>query len=247
MTYCDAHCHISAKTLADYAASLEATGENFFVKRAVCCHIAEDWDRVGAFILQSPMPAMQHAVARMLFGYHPAFLTGAEDYALLEGMIQKHSSITIGEIGMDYTCPTPDRLQREAFVRQMEMASKLGLSVVLHAVKAHEDVLQILKDFDGVKKISLHAANCSAELAARYLERGVKFSLGLREMNSKKGEELARNLPLSEIMLETDSDNFDFSALQAAYEKLHSLRSESAEEVDTRLKFTFEKFFCDAF
>ena len=247
MTYCDAHCHISSETLPLYVKSTEETGEDFFIKRAVNCVDPKDWEKIGHTIIYTPMPSLFNAIARISFGYHPHNITGNEDYKLLEDSLEKYTCTTIAEAGLDYACDVPKDLQKTAFKKQLDIAVEKKYSVVLHLVKAHEDALEILSTLSQRPKLLLHAANCSQEIAKKYLELGVKMSFGLRELNSPKGEILAKTLSLKNIMLETDGENFDFPALRTVYHKLYSLREEDSHIIATKLKSNFEKFFCDMF
>ncbi len=116
--------------------------------------------------------------------------------------------VAIGEIGLDYYWPEPDReIQKKWFVRQLKLAEETGLPVVIHSRDAAKDTLDILKTWDAHKtKGVIHCFSYTWELAKEYLSMGYYFGIGgvLTFKNAKKLVEAVEHIPMEKILLETD-------------------------------------------
>ncbi len=115
----------------------------------------------------------------------------------------------IGEIGLDYYYDlSPREVQREVFARQLELAVQLGLPAILHIRDAHGDVTDMLRARRGsLPPFVVHCFSGSWESAKGYMDMGAMVSLA-GPVSFKKAvnlHEVARNVPLDRLMIETDS------------------------------------------
>ena len=112
----------------------------------------------------------------------------------------------IGEIGLDYHYEDiPRDIQLSAFRAQMELARELGLPAIVHEREAHEDGLQVVKDFPEVTGV-FHCYSGSAEMAKILVDKGwyIGFTGVLTFKNAKRALDVASKLPLDRILIETD-------------------------------------------
>ena len=112
----------------------------------------------------------------------------------------------IGEIGLDYHYEDiPRDIQKRAFRMQMELARELNLPVIVHEREAHEDGMKILEEFPEVTGV-FHCYSGSAEMARWLIARGwyIGFTGVLTFKNARKAVEVAGQIPLDRIVLETD-------------------------------------------
>ena len=112
----------------------------------------------------------------------------------------------IGEIGLDYHYEDiPREIQLSAFRAQMELARELKLPAIVHEREAHEDGLQVVKDFPEVTGV-FHCYSGSAEMAKILVDKGwyIGFTGGLPFKNARKAVEVAKAIPLDRLVLETD-------------------------------------------
>lgn len=141
-------------------------------------------------------------------GYHPseACLVQEEDLSFLESVISRHPRVVaIGEIGLDYHYGKEYRDQQiDLFRKQLSLAVKLSLPVVIHSRDATFDTIQLLKEYP-VKGV-IHCFNGSLETAKEYIKMGFLLGIGgvITFSNSKLYQVVAQ-LPLSSLVLETDS------------------------------------------
>ena len=143
-------------------------------------------------------------------GIHPEHCADMTD-ALLEEIREKLSddkALAVGEIGLDYYWPQPDReLQRYWFAKQLRLANEVDLPVVVHSREAAADTMRIMKEnlADKVGGV-VHCYSYSADLAKEFVKMGFYIGIGgvVTFKNAKKIVEVAREIPLERILLETD-------------------------------------------
>ena len=151
----------------------------------------------------------------------------------------------IGEIGLDYHYEDiPREIQQRAFRMQMELARELGLPVIVHERDAHEDGMKIVTEFPEVTGV-FHCYSGSAEMARWLVNRGwyIGFTGVLTFKNARKAIEVASQIPLERIVLETDCPYMapepfrgrrnDPGKLYRMAEKLAEIRGLSVEEIHT--------------
>ncbi|MEK7540715.1 MAG: TatD family hydrolase [Patescibacteria group bacterium] len=118
--------------------------------------------------------------------------------------------VAIGEIGLDYYYRPKGtvklekfkELQKQIFIKQLELAEELDLPVIIHCRMAHEDVLQILKLKSKIKGI-IHCFTGTAEQMRQYLNLG--FYIGINGIVFKLNlDEVIKECPLERILTETD-------------------------------------------
>ena len=116
--------------------------------------------------------------------------------------------VAIGEIGLDYYWNKENKdIQKEMFIRQIEIANKYDLPIVIHTREAVEDTITILKEHN-VKKIGVfHCCPLNKYLVEEALKLGfyISFAGPITFKNSKNAEEIVGQVPLDRILIETDS------------------------------------------
>ena len=149
----------------------------------------------------------------------------------------------IGEIGLDYHYEDiPRDIQKKAFRMQMELARELNLPVIVHERDAHEDGMKIVEEFPDVTGV-FHCYSGSYEMAKWLIARGwyIGFTGVLTFKNARKAIEVASQIPLDRIVLETDCPYMapepfrgkrnDPGKIYRMAEKLAEIRGLSVEEI----------------
>ena len=141
-------------------------------------------------------------------GYHPEIADNIEekDYKILEDTIKSNKKIiAIGEIGLDYYWNKDNKdKQKEVFRKQLELAEKLNLPVVIHTRDAINETYEILKEYKvcGV----MHCFSGSLEMALKFIDLGYLIGIGgVLTFTNSKLYQVVENIPLESIVLETDS------------------------------------------
>lgn len=117
--------------------------------------------------------------------------------------------VAIGEIGLDYHYQNYDKsMQKIVFLKQLIVANKVNLPVVIHVRDAYEDLLNILKQNKNLLKNGgiIHCYSGSYEVAQEFLKLGFHIAFGgvLTFKNAKKSVEVASKLPFEKLVVETD-------------------------------------------
>lgn len=141
-------------------------------------------------------------------GYHPEVSNKIveKDYEILEEMVKNNPKIVaIGEIGLDYYWNKDNKdKQREVFCKQLEIAEKLKLPVVIHSRDSINETYEILKEY----KVSgvIHCFSGSLEMAKKFISLGFLLGIGgVVTFKNSKLFEVIEKLELTNIVLETDS------------------------------------------
>ena len=181
-------------------------------------------------------------------GSHPDVADEVNEAVLEEyrTLCKQNSKIkAIGEIGLDYHYEDiPRDIQKRAFRMQMELARELELPVIVHERDAHEDGMKIVTEFPEVTGV-FHCYSGSAEMAKWLVDRGwyIGFTGVLTFKNARKALEVAKQIPLDRIVLETDCPYMspepfrgkrnDPGKLYRMAERFAEIRELSVEEVHT--------------
>lgn len=123
----------------------------------------------------------------------------------IEKIIINNKVYAVGEIGLDYYWVQDNKeKQQELFKKQIELAIKYNLPVVVHSRKAMQDTFDILTSYD-VKGV-LHCYSGSYEMAKEFVKRGFKLGIGgVSTFKNSKLNEVIEKIDLKDLLLETDS------------------------------------------
>ena len=148
-----------------------------------------------------------------VYGYVGVFPEEVKDFSDktlsdMEEIIKSNPKIIgIGEIGLDYYWDKSFKeLQKEVFIKQIEFANQINLPLNIHSREAHLDTLEILKKYNKNSTAIMHCFSGSLEFARECIKEGIYIALGgvLTFNNAKKTLEVAKNIPLEYLLLETD-------------------------------------------
>ncbi len=159
--------------------------------------------------LKSAELANKYEMFYAAIGIHPEFADMVDENVVnkLKELSKNKKVRAIGEIGLDYYYEEnpPREIQKKAFRIQMELAKELELPVVIHDRDAHKDTLDIIKEFPEVKGV-VHCFSGSVEFARECIKQGyyIGFTGVVTFKNSKKIVEVAKDIPLDRILVETD-------------------------------------------
>lgn len=191
-------------------------------------------------------------------GVHPHDTNNVNDSVLLKlkDMAKNKKVVAVGEIGLDYYRDhSPREIQRKIFARQLELAVDLKLPVVIHSRDAHDDSMEIIKEYafdlpGGV----FHCFQGNYEAAMKVIELGFIISVGgvITYKNSEMAE-TAKQVPLDKIILETDAPFLTPVPYRGktnrpelvtfVYKKLAELKNISIKEVEKTIDSTANKLF----
>ncbi|MEK4027407.1 MULTISPECIES: TatD family hydrolase [Bacillaceae] len=143
-------------------------------------------------------------------GWHPvdAIDMEEEDLAWLEELAAHPKVVALGEMGLDYHWDkSPKDVQKEVFRKQIQLAKKVKLPIIIHNREATQDIVEILKE-EGAEEVGgiMHCFSGSVETARECVAMNFYISLGgpVTFKNAKKPKEVAVDIPLDNLLIETD-------------------------------------------
>ncbi|WP_017729525.1 TatD family hydrolase [Halalkalibacterium ligniniphilum] len=143
-------------------------------------------------------------------GWHPVEAIDMTDdhLAWLEELATHPKVVALGEMGLDYYWEkSPKDVQKEVFRKQIRLAKKVNLPIIIHNREADQDIVDLLKEEDA-KEVGgiMHCFGGSVEIATECLKMNFYISLGgpVTFKNAKRPKEVAKAVPLERLLIETD-------------------------------------------
>lgn len=177
-------------------------------------------------------------------GFHPYNVGKFDEQDTLNKVrlsTENPNVFAIGEIGLDKSIDVPMEVQQRIFERQVEIAEFADLPVILHVVKAFNEVIEFSRAHKPAVPMIIHGYNGSKEMAADLVKEGFLISFGeaLAQENSKLIE-ACREVPLDKMFLETDDGEMDIrevyhTAAEIKGVSMDQLRLQIVENVKTHM------------
>ncbi|GAA0865301.1 MAG: TatD family hydrolase [Paeniclostridium sp.] len=250
----DSHAHLNDERFdedrEELINSLKAKGVDLVLNPGACIEtskssvdLANKYDFIYAAVGVHP-----HDVGEMT----------EEDIETLRKLALENEKVkAIGEIGLDYYYDnSPREIQKKWFKRQIELANELKLPIIIHDRDAHGDTFEIIKNTKSPEiGCVLHCYSGNVELAKEYVKMGCYISIPgtVTFKNNKKTREVAKEIPLEYLLIETDSPYMapephrgkrnDPSLVQFVADKIAQEKGISYEQVCKATKENAKRFF----
>lgn len=200
----DSHCHLEQKDYdGDRDSVIEKCKRELKAIITSCTH-PKDFD------LTMQLVEKYKGFVFACVGLHPEYvkeISEKEKDEFLELIGQnKNKIVAAGEIGLDFNWvkePEWREKQKEWFVQFINFANEIRKPVVVHSRDACEDVVKILEQEDA-KQVQLHLFGDN-RLVEKIIQNGWYVSVGPVVLKSKKHHQIARDMPLEKLLLETDA------------------------------------------
>jgi TatD DNase family protein len=143
-------------------------------------------------------------------GWHPvdAIDMKEEDLDWIESLASHPKVVAIGEMGLDYHWDkSPKDVQKEVFRKQIALAKRVKLPIIIHNREATEDIVTILQEENAAEVGGImHCFSGSLEVAKQCMDMNFYISFGgpVTFKNAKKPKEVAKEIPLDRLLIETD-------------------------------------------
>ncbi len=149
--------------------------------------------------------------------------------------------LAIGECGLDKTITTALSEQKKVFLAQLELAEFVGKPVIVHCVKAYNEIIQLRKSGKWNVPWLFHWFNSSYEIAMDLIASDCYLSFGrsLLKPNSKNAAVFA-NLPVERVFLETDDAE---ASIEDIYYRASEIKAIHVEEMQKKIWVNFNRLF----
>lgn len=236
----DTHTHINCIDDFSIDEILKNASENGVEKLIVPSAYASDIDIVAKL-------ASKYENVYGLLGVHPSEVKDWTDDLIdkIKECAKSPKIVGIGEIGLDYYWDKSfNDLQKEVFIKQINLANELNFPISVHDREAHKDSFDILTEFNKNSIVIMHCFSGSVEFMHECVKQGWYIAIGgvVTFKNAIKMKEVAKEVPLDKLLIETDAPYltpvpYRGKTNQPAYvkyvaEEIANLRNTSFEEID---------------
>lgn len=195
----DTHCHVFKEYYEDIDSVIKRMGNNIIIVSGT-----NDIDNLEVVELCNKYPNVYGTI-----GIHPTEISNLslDSFKIIESNLSNPKIVGIGEIGLDYYWQKDNKdVQKEIFIKQIELAKKYNKSIVVHSRESINDVYEILKQYGIGVKTDIHCFSSSLEMANNFIKLGCKLGIGgVLTFKNSKLKEVVKSIDLENIMLETDS------------------------------------------
>ncbi len=170
-------------------------------------------------------------------GIHPWYISDTQhQLELLETELKQNSKyfLFIGECGLDKLKGVEFEIQKTIFIAQIKLSEKYQKPLIIHCVKAFNELLVIYNLEKPKQPWIIHGYNKKIELAQQLINRNIYLSFGSSIIKSNSLQEVIQKIPVTQIFLETDNDN------TLKIEELYSFVSRLLKIENTELKKQIE-------
>lgn len=195
----------------------------------------------GVFLFNNRFGFDKEAYVDSFFsiGIHPWDADLQLSITELEKIIQHPNCLAIGECGLDKVIDIDFLLQKKIFISQLDLAVKFQKPVVIHCVKAFDELIEICLPYHSKIPLMIHGFNKSLQLAKQLIDKG--FYLSLNHAFFKKEEVNFILLPLEKLFLETD--NNDSLSIEKVYQEAEGCFHLKEDELKEKIYSNFTTLF----
>ncbi len=176
-------------------------------------------------------------------GIHPWYIDEENlesELAIIEKALQDKNCLAIGECGVDKKIETDIELQARVFERQLILAEKYQMPVILHCVAAYDELIAMKNDLKITVPLIIHGFAKSPEMAQQLESHGIFLSFGKYLMrNPDLGESLTA-IRDDTFLLETDTSE---ETIQDVYDKAAEAKNISLSELHSIIERNFARIF----
>lgn len=199
----DSHVHLNNLQYKDDLEQVVATAKACGVEKVVLIGCGPE-EGVEVLRMKDEDPDFYN----IAIGYHPVDISNYSDAFLkqLEEWIRAGRLIAIGEIGLDYYWhPEEKEQQIIAFKKQLDLAKKYNLPVIIHGRDSYEDCYEVLREYAPIKGI-MHSYAGDSNYAQKFIDLGLEIGLSgpITFKNGHSQKEVAQTIDLQYLHIETD-------------------------------------------
>jgi TatD DNase family protein len=257
--YIDLHCHLDHYLFQKDINQVIANARSAGLKKMVVSGISPASNRfallmakqhiglVKASIGLYPIDALEKELQNM--PHHKGVMSFSIDDELDFIKSNAKRICALGEIGLDYKDGEQKDEQKHVFGRLLELAHKMKKPVIIHSRKAEADVLDILSSHK--LKVVLHCFSGDKRLVRKAADAGYNFTIPTHVVRSQQFQDMAKDIPLSQLFCETDSPYLspfpnrrnEPAFVVESYKKIAELKGMQTEEVAKATWMNWQRVF----
>ena len=164
-------------------------------------------------------------------GIHPAYIKTSsieEELAIIRENLSNKNCLAIGEIGLDKLCETDFELQIDVFERQLQLASEYRFPVIIHSVRAYQEILHIRKKLKLTIPFIFHGFNKNEQILNQIIAQNCYASFGKNLLYNKNLQIIFAKLSANQFFLENDASEI---SIKEIYTIAAEIRNSTIEEL----------------
>ncbi|MGG8497967.1 TatD family hydrolase [Tenacibaculum sp. TC6] len=176
-------------------------------------------------------------------GIHPWYIEKQnienEFHQLSQKLLSKNC-LAIGECGLDKLTSTEYTLQIAVFKRHIELSETHKKPLIIHCVKAYNDLISLKKELVPKQPWIVHGFNKNIQVAKDLLKNNITLSIGASLLTNKKLQIISKEIPVENILLETDNSK---ESIINIYNTFATVKNESTESIKKQINKNFNRIF----
>jgi TatD DNase family protein len=167
-------------------------------------------------------------------GIHPLYIDEnrlESDFQMLAEKLALPECLALGECGLDKRSETPFALQQSIFEKQLALAEKHQKPVVIHCVKAFQELIEIKKRLKIAVPMIVHGFSKKGALAKQLIDNGFYLSFGKNLLQNPELESVFKSIPNNKFFLETDTIEEGIQGVYALASKYKNLELNELQEI----------------
>jgi TatD DNase family protein len=146
----------------------------------------------------------------------------------------------LGECGLDKVAETDFELQKSVFRKQLALSEKYKKPVIIHCVKAFQEIIELKKELKPTQIWILHGFQKNVQVVESLLKNGIIVSFGAAVIHHKKLQNVVSQTLIASILLETDASEV---CIQDVYQKVAALKNLEVEVLQQKIAQNFKRIF----
>jgi TatD DNase family protein len=176
-------------------------------------------------------------------GIHPWYIVEdrmESDLQVIENKLQLSNCLALGECGLDKRIEIPMELQQAVLEKQLLLAQKYGMPVVIHCVAAFQEVIAIRKKLNISVPMIIHGFSKNEQTVKQLLDNGFFISFGKYLLRNPELKTVFKNVPNNRFFLETDTVEENIEVVYALAAKYKGV---NLEEIQRQINSNFQAVF----
>ena len=197
--------------------------------------------------IRNEYPNSQDFLTPFSIGLHPWFLkkeTFENEILLMEQKLQHPNCFAIGECGLDKAIETDFDFQKEIFIQQIHFSEKYQKPVIIHCVRAFQEIIEIRKSQKPSQPWIIHGFQKDKKLAFDLIKNGFYLSFGEAILKNTRVQEVILAISMDTFFLETDNAEV---SIHEIYEKISDIKQVSLDKVQEIIHINFKNIFAESY
>ncbi len=194
----------------------------------------------------------KYPIVKPAFGLYPveAETISTKDLKEVLKFIENNGPVAIGEVGLDLHHGKKIEKQKQVLKQMIALSKKLNIPIIVHSRKAEEETVKFLEE-NNARKVIMHCFGGNKELTERAANNGWMFSIPTSIVRNKSFKKLAKRVPLSQLLTETDAPFLspyegkrnEPAFIKETIRKLSETLSETQEKVEKTIYENYKEMF----